>query len=708
MSLVLSLTTLIANASVIDNEIKKGQIDEANKIVESEIAKSPNEPATWLAYATLMLAKNESQKSWAGLSQARKLIQTTDLTSDKISKLEAEYYQIEGAWYFQKKSFDKAAQSFKQSLKFDANNLDNQIWLSCAWLAEHRLSEATSLINTMYLASSKNETVNFLYKITHPVEKELKQVISAQPDLITPKLALINLYVNKGQFTLAKKFMEKLPINQLSQFPFVLLSSQISMSLKQPQEVVKKLNPIIQTNEDYRLLSSLSVAQALLGNFNEASVLFEKSLKAKEYKMPDLAQSATLSMSQHPVAYIDQLLANGEYQTQANSMSSGLVKIAYYFKKNQMADARHEARNWLQLYPRQAFSYDVLGSVDKAEGDYHGAENAFQSAIKLNETYLPARLHLIEVFIKQRKYAEARKLLLDTSKKFKPDSKIFLLWSKLEEFEGNRDAAKKWLEKAATIEQSLEPGLEFVSFYLRQDRPKLALLLAENLAKMHGNDIRLLNLLGGLYLENEQKYPQAIDIFEKLVQFVPDSPGVVQNLSKSHQLSGHPEKAMSVLEQHLHKYPQQVEVQRQLARLYIHNRNFDKAKLVFERILKTHPDDYISLNNLASLYIELDPKKSLSFAKQAYEHAPDNASVCDTLGWAYYKNHQPHVALNYLLKANKLDHNLADATYHLALVYREQGQKQAAVDFLKQALASRDTQFSARAQANTLLKNWSM
>lgn len=698
--------SLMANASVIDDEIKKGQIDEAHKIVETEIEKSPNQPSTWLAYAKLMLVKNQLEKSWAGLSQARKLIQINNEPSDQVKKMEAEYYQIEGAWYFQKKAFEKAAQSFKQSSKVDEHNLETQIWLSSALLADHKLAEATKVINALYLADAKNEAGNFLYKIIRQSEKELQQLIKLQPELMMPKVALINLYLKKGQMAAAKKVIDKVPSSQVTQFPFVLLSSEISLSLSQPEEVIKKLKSLPETNEDYRLLGLFSMAHALLGNFDQASILFEKSLKAHEYKLPKVTQPIIISMMQNQVAYLDSLLMNAEYARQTNLPSSGLVKIAYYFKENQLVNARLEARKWLQSFPRQAFSYDVLGSVNRAEGDYPSAETAFKSAIKLNETYLPARLHLIDVLIKQRKYQEARKLLLDTSKKFKPDSKIFLLWSKLEEFEGNRDAAKKWLEKAASIEQGIEPGLEFVSFYLRQDRPKLALMLAESLARMHGDDIRLLNLLGGLYLENSQNYHRAVAVFEKLTQFMPEASGIVQNLSKSHQLSGHPEKAVMVLESYLFKNPDKLEVHRQLARLYIHNRNFDKAKLAFEKILKSDPDDFISLNNLASLYIELDPKKSLSFAKQAYEHAPDNASVCDTLGWAYYKNHQTNKALSYLVRANKLDENLADATYHLALVYREQGQKQAAVAYLKQALASSDSQFSARIQANTLLKNW--
>lgn len=707
-ALILIGASFMAKASVVDEWLEKGQIEEATKVIDTEINKKPKEPLTWLGYAKLMLVKNDSEKAWAGLIQARKLLEALNQQpTEKIKAYEAQYYQMEGAWYFQKQLWDKAIYSFKKSIQYDENNLETNIWLISTLFTNHQLKEAANLSSKLKNLYPKDNVIEYLYRISHASEKELQALIKLQPSLMAPEMMLIDLYMQKGEYAKAKKLLANANPEEATQFPYVLRSAEVFLSLKQPQEVVKKLDVITQANEDYRLLGLLSSAYFYLGNTEKASTLFEKALKTKEQKPSHATQSAMNNMLRHNIFYIDQLIAKAYDESQPQLMISGPVKIAYFFKQNNLVNARHEAQMWVKTYPRQAFSYDLLGSVNKAEGDYPSAENAFKSAIKINETYLPARIHLIDILIKQRKYTEARKLLLDTSKHFKPDSRIFLLWSKLEEFEGNRDAAKKWLEKAANLTQSLESGLEFVSFYLRQDRPQLALLLAENLIKFHGDDIRLLTLLGGLYLENTRDCHRAVDVHQKLALFLPDSPGVAQNLSKSYQLCGRPELAIQRLEQYVYKHPNEIETKKHLARLYLHHKSHDKAKLAFEQILKEHPKDYSSLNNLANLYIELDAKKSLGFAKEAYELASTNAAVCDTLGWSYYKNGQINQALTYLVKAHQLDQNLADATYHLAILYREQGQKQVAVAFLKQAVASADPEFSARVQANMLLNHWS-
>lgn len=699
VAIFLTLASFSANASKVDELINANRLEEANKAVEAEIASQPNASLTWLDYAKLMLAKNDNQKAWAGLSQARKLMHGS------LAE-EAKYYQIEGAWYFQKKDFNKAEWSFRQSLKFEENNLETNLLLISTLLANHQLKPVEGLTAKLASLYPSDKTVNYLYQITHPFEKNLRILMKKEPSLWAPEMLLIDQYIQKGEFVTAQKVLNEIQAEELEQFPFVLFFGQTALSLKQPKEIIKKLSSITQAKDDYRLLGLLSSAYFSLGNMEKASTFFESSLKARDHKELSAPEPAIIPFLQHNVAYLDKLIIQAYTQTKSTATLPGLVKIAYYFKKDQLINAKQEAIKWVHTYPGQAFSYDVLGSVYKAEGDYHSAETAFHSAIKLDETYLPARLHLIDILIKQRKYHEARVLLENTTKHFKPDSKIYLLWSKLEEFEGNRDAAKKWLEKAASLTQSLEPGLEFVSFYLRQNRPQLALLLAENLVKYYGNDNRLLTLLGGLYLEKTHNYQKATEIYQKLVVFYPDSPGMVQNLSKSYQLSGHPESAIKALEQYTQKYPHHIEVKKQLASLYLHHKNMDKAKISFEQVLKEYPEDYVSLNNLANLYIEIEPKKSLAFARQAYALAENNAAICDTLGWAYYKNNNITKALSFLKKAHDLDKNLGEATYHLAILYREQGQNQTAMLFLKQALASTDMPFSSRTQATKLLNHW--
>ena len=143
--------------------IKKNQLEEAHTIIEFEIAKNPKIPSTWLDYAKLMLAKNDSEKSWAGLMQAQKLIKTTIFSQEALNSYESEFYQTEGAWYFQKKYFDKAAQSFNRALKFQKNNNQAHLGVIFSLLAGNKVQEVKPLVLSMQENLPKNEFITDLH-----------------------------------------------------------------------------------------------------------------------------------------------------------------------------------------------------------------------------------------------------------------------------------------------------------------------------------------------------------------------------------------------------------------------------------------------------------------------------------------------------------------------------------------------------------------
>jgi len=127
----------------------------------------------------------------------------------------------------------------------------------------------------------------------------------------------------------------------------------------------------------------------------------------------------------------------------------------------------------------------------------------------------------------------------------------------------------------------------------------------------------------------------------------------------------------------------------------------DKYKLCLEK-----SETYVpALNNLAYLYADGYGKKeeALRLAILAFKLDPGNAAVMDTLGYALLKNHRTADAKKVLEKAVGLLQNNPTVCFHLAVAYKESGDKPNAVRTLQKALA-----FGAFAEANeakTMLAN---
>ena len=80
--------------------------------------------------------------------------------------------------------------------------------------------------------------------------------------------------------------------------------------------------------------------------------------------------------------------------------------------------------------------------------------------------------------------------------------------------------------------------------------------------------------------------------------------------------------------------------------------------------------------------------KAFDLAKQAYEQLPNDASIADTLGWAYYKKNLYTRAIWILEEAHKLEPEHPLILYHLGLAYEAQGNKELALENLRKALDS--------------------
>jgi len=100
-------------------------------------------------------------------------------------------------------------------------------------------------------------------------------------------------------------------------------------------------------------------------------------------------------------------------------------------------------------------------------------------------------------------------------------------------------------------------------------------------------------------------------------------------------------------------------------------------------------DTYVpALNNLAYLCASghCGKDEALRLAISAFKQEPGNAGVMDTLGFALLKNNRPEDAKKVLEKAVNMLPDNPSVNYHMALAYKESGDKANALKMLQKAL----------------------
>ena len=106
-----------------------------------------------------------------------------------------------------------------------------------------------------------------------------------------------------------------------------------------------------------------------------------------------------------------------------------------------------------------------------------------------------------------------------------------------------------------------------------------------------------------------------------------------------------------------------------LADSYITSNNYKSAIPIYLTILQQHPNDYVILNNLAWSYFSIGDERALQTAERAYASNPNDAPVCDTLGWILVNSGQVEQGLQLLTRALEIDPDNKDiqAHYNIAM-----------------------------------------
>ncbi|MEP4890313.1 MAG: XrtA/PEP-CTERM system TPR-repeat protein PrsT [Aliiglaciecola sp.] len=145
---------------------------------------------------------------------------------------------------------------------------------------------------------------------------------------------------------------------------------------------------------------------------------------------------------------------------------------------------------------------------------------------------------------------------------------------------------------------------------------------------------------------SEEKYAEALENSKAVYEAVPNSRNAVLLAVNLERLDKKPE-ALSLLQQHAEKYPNDIAVKMMIAERQISG-DEETAIATYEKTLELNPNNFVVLNNLAYLYAQNGRlKEAEKYAKQAVEQYPDNPDAVDTLAQALMKQEKYDESLKY-------------------------------------------------------------
>jgi tetratricopeptide (TPR) repeat protein len=364
-----------------------------------------------------------------------------------------------------------------------------------------------------------------------------------------------------------------------------------------------------------------------------------------------------------------------------------------YVARGEWAQAKQQFQKAIEIQPGYILARITLAQLEISRGEYEAALKSAQEIIeKYDRNNLNARLLESAALAGQKKYADS-KALLNTMVKASPSSpEIHFQLGMVALAEARYKDAEDFFQRAYELNPAnSRPLLGMVETLLAQHKPDAALQLLQVESKKAPNRMDLLVGLG-MTSVRAGHYDDAIGYYQRVLDGLDKNSKsrgeICLRMGDAYRLKGDDNNAIASLQKARTALPENENVLNALALTLDKAGRRPEAQKVYETIIRMNPNNGMALNNLAYLMVEsgLDSDVALSYAQRAKQIMPDMPEVSDTLGWIYLKKAQYDYAVNAFqdLVAKAPGHSTFH--YHLAMAYKQKGDKGKAISELREAL----------------------
>jgi putative PEP-CTERM system TPR-repeat lipoprotein len=335
-------------------------------------------------------------------------------------------------------------------------------------------------------------------------------------------------------------------------------------------------------------------------------------------------------------------------------------------------------------------------------------KKALTLAQKLRSTH-PEKTDVLELLARAQLASDDKNAALDSYNKLSgmlPDSSVAPVQFRIATLHmamKNEAAASDALKKSLSAKPDhLDAALAQAMLEARKGNHEQAITMATQIQSQHEKSPTGHMLEGDIRMG--QKKPEfAAKAYEQAFK-LSKSGSVLIKIHAALDAAGKKEEANARLLQWLKENPSDMQARLYLAGTYLANKQNKVAIEQYQIILKQDPKYVPALNNIATLYQQEKHPDALAQAEKAYQLAPENPAVLDTLGWILVEQGKSAKAVPLLQKAVSLVPTAVEIRYHLAVGLMQSGDKTKARKELEQVLAAGKEFSEEISKAQALMK----
>lgn len=673
-------------------ETKAGNRDRALEIYNTIIASNASESLAAYKAGIIHIEKNDLDKAE----------QSADDLLKRFPK-RADGHRLKGLVSYQRKNYAEAMTHLQSSLKI-APSLEAYHFLGLCFYNRGELESALSQFRKILdnVPDSRQGhlmtgTILLAQKRVDDAITEIQKVLQADDQDALAHNLLGNAYMSKGMFEEGMREFNKATKIDPKIVDAYLKKGYFYFSRGKNAEGETELTTAVQAAPDAmnsRLL--LASYHIRTGKVEKGLSVLKGGLTGKKGDAFLLNSIASVYFSQNkPQEGLKHIQKAKELDPTFPASYQNLA--TYYAASGNHEKAIEEYLALLKNDPQNSGAMLGLAGLYEIKGNDGEALNYYQKAV---DTKHPgAFMAKAGYHLKKREGSKALKVLDDA---LKLDSRNAALL----EMKGRLLVSEKKFKEAVRVYDELELvnpeaglALKIGAYAAMKDTGK-AVELARKIIEKSPGSARGYLVLGSIY-EGQKDYARAISEVKNGIRVDSTNPQALVHLGNLYAASRDYTQAMAAYQDACRKKPDYAPALYAQGVLLEQTGKGREAVLKYRNVLEKS-DSYVpALNNLAYLCASGygSKEEALRLAIAAFKKEPGNAGVLDTLGFALLKNNRLEDARKVMEKATVLLPDNPTVTYHLALVYKESGDKANALKTLQKALSQGDFADSKAASA---------
>jgi putative PEP-CTERM system TPR-repeat lipoprotein len=419
---------------------------------------------------------------------------------------------------------------------------------------------------------------------------DLKNVLKQQPGHAQARQLLGRTYLALGSLADAEK--ELIEARKLGQTDDSIIPDLVKALLKQGkfQDVIDLAFP--ETGLAPATLATLHSARAMafhaLGNAASAQVALTMAGVADAAHPDLLLTRSALALSrgdrQEAARLIESALAK-----QGDFIDGLYMKAILKREAGQQAAAMEIYRRIIELNPREFVAYVSIATMRQQAGDLEAAAEIIAAAEKHAPNVAMVRYARANIEFLRGRLREAHTASQQLIRIVPEHQASQLLHARISFALGDYEQSRKMAQ--AIINQRadhLEAGKILAASLLKFNETEAALAVLRVLVAAHGEDVRLLGLLGETHLARRD-YAKAMAYLRTAAAKEPTNPAIKTIKARGHQALGQMQQAYADMEQAASLTPDAGSAHQALASLYVENKSYDQALKVLSAWEKQSP-----------------------------------------------------------------------------------------------------------------------